>query len=320
MSLSEFQLIESFFLDQSNANSLVVANGDDAAVFEIGRDMQLVQCVDTLVEGQHFFANTAPEAIGYKALAVNISDLAAMGATPHSFLLALTMPNADSQWLEAFSNGLHRCAKQYGIHLIGGDTTKGPLTISITANGLLPINKVLTRKDAEADNLIFVSGYLGGAAYSTHLHYQNQIPPNACQQQLDYPQARITLGNALLELATACIDISDGLIADLGKLLKASQKGAKINIHTLPIHPALKQHTTWQQAIQFALNGGDDYELCFCAPKDKINDLENLATTLQLPLSCIGQISENKTFTVVDQDQNPVQLTRFGFDHFQPNI
>lgn len=317
MPLSEFQLIESFFLDQTNTNALVVANGDDAAVFEIAQEMQLVQCVDTLVEGQHFFANTAPEAIGYKALAVNISDLAAMGAKPHSFLLALTMPHADTQWLEGFSSGLHLCAKQYGINLIGGDTTKGPLTISITANGFLPKNKVLTRKQAKAGNLIYVSGDLGGAAYSTHLRYQNIIPPQACQQQLDYPQARIALGNALLELATACIDISDGLVADLGKLLKASQQGAKINIHALPIHPELKQHTTWQQAIQFALNGGDDYELCFCAPKDKINDLEHLATTLKLPLTCIGQISKNKKITLVDQDQNPVQLTQFGFDHFQ---
>uniref|UniRef100_UPI00289C5FCD thiamine-phosphate kinase n=1 Tax=Acinetobacter variabilis TaxID=70346 RepID=UPI00289C5FCD len=254
--MAEFSIIDTYF-NRQNKNSVDLGVGDDSALLTPPLQQQLVICADTLVAGRHFPLDTDPHAIGWKSVAVNLSDIAAMGATPHSILLALSLPQIDHDWLKAFSQGLYDCCDQFGVSLIGGDTTQSPhLTLSVTALGWVEIGKAVPRSGAKPGDLICVSGTVGDAAYALN-HLGHPL-----QKRLDYPTPRCQLGTALKGLANSMIDVSDGLAQDLGHILKASQVGATLGLEKLPISPAL-QALNDEQRWQYALAGGDDYELCF---------------------------------------------------------
>lgn len=299
MSLGEFDLIRHFFErpELRSTRSDVLGMGDDCALLSVPAGYQLAQSLDTLVSGVHFPVNCDPFLLAYRALATNISDLAAMGAEPHSFTLGLTMPESNSDWLKAFSDGLVALAQPSGMALIGGDTTKGPLTISIQAQGLILEGKALRRNGARAGDLIYVSGSLGDAAGALP-DVLAGVYPDTCDdlavryllQRYYQPSPRVELGQWLSDNgATSALDISDGLLGDLGHILKASHVGAELDLTSLPISDELIMVAGQQKALQYALNGGDDYELCFTWPVDKELVLpDELAGTC--PITCIGRM------------------------------
>ena len=259
--MAEFSIIDTYFNRQTvtstDVNSVDLGVGDDSALLTPPPNQQLVICADTLVAGRHFPLNTNPHAIGWKSVAVNLSDIAAMGAKPHSILLALSLPQIDHDWLQGFSQGLYDCCDQFGVSLIGGDTTQSPhLTISVTALGWIETGQAVTRSGAQVGDFICVSGQVGDAAYALQ-HLGHPL-----QKRLDYPTPRCQLGQKLKGLASSMIDVSDGLAQDLGHILKASHVGGHIQLDQLPISEAvhnLEQKMRWD----LALAGGDDYELCF---------------------------------------------------------
>ena len=314
MALSEFELIERYFKKAPRSSGIIISGGDDAAIIRPIAGQDLVQCMDTMVEGRHFDANTPAHAIGYKLVAVNFSDLAAMGAQPQSFQLALTLPHVNPSWLERFSQGLFECADAFNAELIGGDTTSGATTLSVLANGSVPHGQAIPRSGARPGELIYVSGHLGGASAALTELNNHKSPAPDLLRSLHYPTARVALGQGLRPIATACIDLSDGLAADLGKLLNASGIGGTVHTPRLPLHPNLNGNTT--DAVQHALTGGDDYELCFCVPPDKANQVEALHKQLGLALTVIGETHAAREFTIVDGNQNTVQLAHTGWDHF----
>ncbi len=254
--MAEFSIIDTYF-NRKSPHSVDLGVGDDSALLTPPPQQQLVICADTLVAGRHFPLDTSPHAIGWKSVAVNLSDIAAMGAKPQSILLALSLPQIDHDWLKGFSQGLYDCCDQFGVSLIGGDTTQSPhLTISVTALGWVDIGQAVTRSAAQVGDLICVSGTVGDAAFALQ-HLGHPL-----QQRLDYPTPRCELGQALKGLAHSMIDVSDGLAQDLGHILKASHVGATLQLDQLPINTTL-QDLTREQQWQYALAGGDDYELCF---------------------------------------------------------
>lgn len=264
-------------------------------------------CTDTLVAGRHFPLSTAAHAIGWKSVAVNLSDLAAMGATPHSILLALSLPQVDDAWLEGFSQGLFDCCAPYNVQLIGGDTTQSPhLTISVTALGWIPTAQGITRSGAQVGDYVVVSGQIGDAAFALQ-HLGHPL-----QQRLDYPTPRCELGQSLRGLASSMIDISDGLAQDLGHILKASGVGATLYLDQLPLDPAL-QVLAPEQRWQYALAGGDDYELCFTLSKDNYQRLCQLNPTT--PFTIIGSIQAEFGLRLEYQGQ-PQSLPLSGYQHF----
>ncbi|MCJ0927758.1 thiamine-phosphate kinase [Acinetobacter lwoffii] len=304
--MAEFSIIDTYF-NRKNAHSVDLGVGDDSALLTPPPQQQLVICADTLVAGRHFPIDTNPHAIGWKSVAVNLSDIAAMGATPHSILLALSLPQIDHDWLKAFSQGLYDCCDQFGVSLIGGDTTQSPhLTLSVTALGWVDIGQAITRSGAKSGDLICVSGTVGDAAFALqHLGH-------SLQKRLDYPTPRCQLGAALKGLAHSMIDVSDGLAQDLGHILKASQVGAKLQLENLPISPALHALNDAQK-WQYALAGGDDYELCFTISPQNYQKL--LQKQLDVPISIIGKIQPQHGLTF---EKNGVDhLLQFnGYQHF----
>jgi len=298
MGLSEFDLISRYFGQGGALNQrrpdVELGIGDDAAIVNIPAGQSLVMSLDSLVSGVHFPENTAAEDIAYKALAVNLSDMAAMAAEPNWLLLGLTLPQADAAWLESFSYGLSQLANQYGLALIGGDTTHGPLTVSVQVNGLVPQGQALKRSGACPGDLIYVSGQLGDAGLGLKLalgELDIELSPQRQQyflQRLNRPTPRIELGLALRGLATAAIDVSDGLLADLGHILKASAVGATINIEKLPVAAELR--TLSEQWWPLPLTAGDDYELCFTLPVESQVEFERAIQSLECPCHCIGRI------------------------------
>ena len=304
--MAEFSIIDTYF-NRKNANSVDLGVGDDSALLTPPLQQQLVICADTLVAGRHFPIDTDPHAIGWKSVAVNLSDIAAMGATPHSILLALSLPQIDHDWLKAFSQGLYDCCDQFGVNLIGGDTTQSPhLTLSVTALGWVDIGQAITRSGAKPGDLICVSGTVGDAAFALQ-HLGHPL-----QKRLDYPTPRCQLGAALKGLAHSMIDISDGLAQDLGHILKASQVGAKLQLENLPISPTL-QTLDDAQKWQYALAGGDDYELCFTISPQNYQKL--LQKQLDVPISIIGKIQPQHGLTFEKNDVD--HLLQFnGYQHF----
>lgn len=304
--MAEFSIIDTYFHRQTSA-SVDLGVGDDSALLTPPPQQQLVICVDTLVAGRHFPLDTHPHAIGWKSVAVNLSDIAAMGAKPHSILLALSLPQIDHDWLKGFSQGLYDCCDQFGVSLIGGDTTQSPhLTISVTALGWIETGKAITRSGAQAGDYVCVSGTVGDAAFALH----NLEHP--LQKRLDYPTPRCQLGQKLKGLASSMIDVSDGLAQDLGHILKASKVGATLELNQLPISPDL-QNLTQEQQWQYALAGGDDYELCFTISPQNYEKL--LQQQLDVNISKIGQITQQTELTFV---QNGVDhsLQFHGYQHF----
>ena len=304
--MAEFSIIDTYF-NRQNKNSVDLGVGDDSALLTPPLQQQLVICADTLVAGRHFPLDTDPHAIGWKSVAVNLSDIAAMGATPHSILLALSLPQIDHDWLKAFSQGLYDCCDQFGVSLIGGDTTQSPhLTLSVTALGWVDTGQAVPRSGAKPDDLICVSGTVGDAAFALN-HLGHPL-----QKRLDYPTPRCQLGTALKGLANSMIDVSDGLAQDLGHILKASGVGAKLTLEKLPISPTL-QALNDEQRWQYALAGGDDYELCFTISPQNYEKL--LQKQLDDSISIIGTIQQQRGLTF-EKDGVDHLLQFNGYQHF----
>lgn len=330
----EFDLIERFFktsvdsLCASAKSAIALGIGDDCALMKPPANEEIAITSDMLVEGRHFFVGADPELLGRKALAVNLSDLAAMGARPLGFTLAIALPKADPIWLEAFSKGLFAISKEYSCPLIGGDTTAGPLTISITAFGSSPTGEAIRRSGAKAGDDIWVSGTVGDARLAlAALRHEITLPTNDLQQvehRMHQPTPRVELGIQLRGIASAALDVSDGLLGDLRHILKQSQVDAEIQFNQLPKSSTLlKQDIAIQN--QFAACGGDDYELCFTAPSSERKKIELLSQSLNLPLTLIGKILPKRDVEVKVHllDASGIALSNAeaapflnSFDHF----
>lgn len=295
MPQDEFSLINDYFANRSACRSdVAIGIGDDGAVVKPLPEHDLVVVTDTLVEGVHFDKTTPPRAIGHKAVAVNLSDLAAMGAQPSWISLALTCPNTDNDWLAEFSSGLDEICRYYDCQLIGGDTTKGPLTVTVTAHGQLPTGTTISRSGAKPGDWVYVSGSLGDAGLGLKVT-QNKVSTTGRHLQhvierLHYPTPRVAMGQVLRGVATSCIDVSDGLVADLGHLLKQAQVSAQIELEKLPLSLALTETLEANEALAMALTAGDDYELCFTLPEEHRGRMETLTSHLKTKPVCIGRI------------------------------
>ena len=313
----EFNLIAAYFARPCPQADLGV--GDDAALIRLDKGMQLSVSSDMLVAGTHFLADCAPYFIGWKSLAVNVSDMASMGAQAKWATLAIALPNIDAAWLAEFSRGFFACADAYNIDLIGGDTTRGPLNISVTIMGQVPMGKALLRSGAKPKDDIWVSGQLGSAALGL-AHLQDQLALTestleTCISALQNPIPRLLLGIALQHIASSCIDISDGLLADLGHILKASNCGAALDLEAIPCIEVLKTSLQNASTQNYILAGGDDYELCFTAPKSARESIDEISNNLSCPLSLIGEIHAGNDLSVTYQNQQ-INTSKKGFDHF----
>lgn len=322
---SEFNLIQQYFTRPSPQADLGV--GDDAALVRVSEGNQLVISTDMSVAGTHFLHDCAPYNIGWKALAVNVSDMAAMGAQPKWATLAISLPEVNQDWLAEFSRGFFACANSFNIDLIGGDTTRGPLNISVTILGEAPAGKALKRSGAQVGDDIWVSGQLGSAALGlAHLQGKVQLTNklvnelDTCLKALNTPSPRTALGLALRGVATSCIDVSDGLLADLGHILQASNLGAAIDLEKIPCIELLKNNLDHPQFQELLIVGGDDYELCFTAPQTKREEINALSKQLNLQISLIGKTRiasiSNTSGLQVDYKNNQITLLKQGFDHF----
>jgi thiamine-monophosphate kinase len=313
---SEFALIDRYFKRPPRHSVLGV--GDDGAILRVAPGCELVVSTDMLVAGTHFLPDTNPEDLGWKVLAVNVSDMAAMGASPKWALLAAALPAATESWLEKFARGFFACADAFGIDVIGGDTTKGPRNFCVTIFGEVPAGKALLRSGARPGDEVWISGAPGRAALGL-AQLQGRVALDAalqadCLAALHRPQPRVALGMALRGLASAAIDVSDGLLADLGHILESSGVAAKLEI-AVPPQPTLPDTALWQDCF---LAGGDDYELLFTAPASRHADVAALARQLELPLARIGTIEACTAggLTVLDENGLPLETARRGYDHF----
>lgn len=296
-------------------NAPLLGMGDDAAIVSVPAGRQVVVSTDMLVSDVHFFADDAAADIGAKALAVNLSDLAAMGADPAWFFLSVALPGMDYRWCDDFITGLLEMAEYGGIQLAGGDTTRGPLTITVTVMGLVEAGTALRRDGAQPGDLVVVSGCPGLAGLALQQENLEETVDSEARLALKRPQARLALGRALRGKATACIDVSDGLAADLSHLLKASGCGAEIRLQSLPQHPALaalEDDERW--ALQ--LGGGDDYELCFTLPPQYRHDIERLQQQAGIALQVIGETRAGSGLKLTRPDGGEFSLPRFGYEHF----
>ena len=325
MASSEFDIIRRYFTNQQPSRADVsLGIGDDAALLQPPAGQTLVVSTDTLVSGVHFPLDTKPEAIGHKALAVNLSDMAAMGAEPAWFTLAITLPDSGESWLTSFSQGLFTIAREHNVQLVGGDTTRSPahsqLSITLQIMGLVPEGKALTRSGAVAGDGIYVTGALGDAGAGLQVK-QGQLHPPApaaklLLEKLELPTPQIAVGLALRGLANAAIDISDGLSADLGHVLTASNVGADISINKLPLSDAF-QSLKLKDGWKLAVSAGDDYELCFTVPELHEGELLKKLNALGYAYSKIGTISEQKGLRWFDESGEESILSLSGYDHFK---
>ena len=314
----EFELIARHFTRP--ATNAVLGVGDDCALVGISRGMELAVSTDTMVAGTHFFPDVDPENLGHKALAVNLSDIAAMGAMPYWAMLALTLPKVDNDWLAAFAKGFFDLAEEFEVSLIGGDTTRGPLSITVTIMGEVPIGASLRRNGAKAGNDIWVSGYIGDAALAVaHRHGKvvlEEADYHEAVMRLYEPTPRVALGQALRGLATAAIDVSDGLLADLGHICRLSQVGAVVELPLGPLSPIGAKHVASDAGRTAIVAGGDDYELCFTAHPNSRESIQDLAAALHVPLTRIGQVKRGKGVSLHGPDGKPVKIDGRGYDHF----
>lgn len=326
--MNEFDLIARFF-NRPIAPGGTVARGigDDCALLDFGGVTQLAVTTDMLIEGRHFTADTPAADIGHKALAVNLSDLAAAGAEPRCFFLAIALPAPDESWLEAFAGALFRLADEFGCVLAGGDTTRtpvlggahSPVTINITAVGEVPRDQALTRANARAGDDLWVTGELGDAALAlvaragrTDLGAEEMI---SAQARLDRPRPRVRLGIGLRGIATACVDVSDGLLGDLGHLIERSKAGATLEWARVPRSAILRRHAPDLQ-LRCALSGGDDYELAFAAPASMRSAVEAAAQNARTPVTRVGAITEARDLIVLDDAGKPMDTPFKAYDHF----
>lgn len=320
MTISEFELIDKYFKSRIiSRKDVTIGIGDDAAVTSVPPGMQLVSAVDTMVSGVHFPEDTSAYAIGYKSLAVNLSDLAAMGADPAWATIALTLPFADEEWVSQFCDGFFMLADRYDVALIGGDTTRGPLTISVQVMGLIPNEKSVTRGGANVGDIVCVSGNLGDAAAALYcLGRKDEI--DVSQEideviiKLERPTPRVELGIKLRNIATAAIDVSDGLVADLNHILDASGVGATLYQEKIPVSEQCKSISS-EQFFQWALHGGDDYELCFTVAERDKNKIQDICRQLSIDVSFVGVIEQQKGIRLLDKNVY-TDLFPLGYQHF----
>jgi thiamine-monophosphate kinase len=314
----EFELIARHFTRP--ARNAVLGVGDDCALIDVSNGMDLAVSTDTMVSGTHFFSDVDPETLGHKALAVNLSDMAAMGAMPYWAMLALTVPDVNHEWLGKFAKGFFDLAEEFGVSLIGGDTTKGPLTMTVTIMGEVPAGAALRRNGAKAGNDVWVSGNLGDAALAV-AHRRGLLKLDEgdymeAVMRLYEPAPRVKLGQALRGLATSAIDISDGLLADLDHICTLSKVGATVEADRLPVSAIGAKHVDSPTGLTAVVAGGDDYELCFTASPNARDSIEDLTDVLGVPLTRIGEIRKGKGVSLVDSDGKPIAVDGRGFDHF----
>jgi len=322
MACSEFSLIARYF-DRVRSSRFDVETGigDDCALLNIPEKQTLAISTDTLVSGIHFLPDIDPADLAYKALAVNVSDLAAMGADPAWLTLALTLPSVDENWLESFSESLFEQLNYYDMQLIGGDTTKGPLSMTLGIHGYVPVGRALKRAGAKPGDWIYITGTPGDSAAGLAILQERLVVDDATDKQYLLqrhlrPTPRVLHGQALRDLASSAIDLSDGLVSDLGHILKASNCGARIDLDMLPYSAAMTKHVDAEQAMRWALSGGEDYELCFTVPELNRGALDVAIGHLGIPFTCIGQMSADIDGMHFQRGGDVVTFDYKGFDHF----
>lgn len=319
--MKEFDLIGRYFTEQVvRRKDVVLGIGDDCAIVSPDERHHIAITTDTLVAGVHFPKNTAPRAIGHKAIAVNLSDLAAMGAEPNWISLALTLPDSNEEWLSEFCAGVFELAEYYNVQLIGGDTTQGPLTVTVTAQGSIPKDKHLSRSGAKAGDWLYLTGDVGDAALALKF-LNNEVDVQSIFHEqiltkLDYPKPRVLAGQALREYASSAIDVSDGVISDLGHICKASNVGANLVLDSLPLSKAMLDSLPQEDAVKLALTGGDDYELLFTVSEDNKVGMETAMSNAGVKVTCIGQLNGTEKITTT-LDSKPIKIDAKGFEHFE---
>jgi thiamine-monophosphate kinase len=335
MALNEFELIRRYFSDFSiapaGAGNIALGTGDDGAIIQVAESCELVFSIDTQLAGVHFPVDADPAAIAQRAFRCAISDLAAMGAEPMCFTLALTLPTANETWLASFSRGLKEAANIFHCPLVGGDTTKGPLCITLQVHGTVPAGTALKRSGAKVGDIILVSGSLGSSAAYVELMKQNRLDEKSLAHAVElfsqdyfFPQIPITLGKALRNHARSALDISDGLLADLTHLCRASKINAEIQLDKLPLLPELIATFGHGQATALALSGGDDYQLCFTAPENKVRKILSLSEDMECPVTVIGRMLDSpfhsgQPVTCYTSDGKIFDITTLnasGYTHF----
>lgn len=319
MPLGEFDLIHRYFeRPVEQRQDVIVGIGDDGAVVRVPPGVELVLTSDTLVAGVHFSEDIPPEDLGYRALAVNLSDLAAMGARPAWATMALTLPQAEEAWLAAFAQGFFELAQRFSVALIGGDLTRGPLSITVQLHGFVPEGRALRRSGAQAGHYIYVTGTLGDAALALtpRLAELTDTYRPYLLGRLYRPSPRISEGMILRAIASSAIDISDGLIADLGHILEASHVSAVLEVDRLPLSTALQKIKDKKYGWELALTGGDDYELCFTLPPEHQAVLESKRSDFACIVSCIGRIEAERGLRCIEHDGMPYIPQGAGYRHF----
>ena len=322
MSFNEFDLIQRFFNQPTKQRrDVILGIGDDASILQVPFDQQLVVSTDTLVSARHFPLNTTPDNIGYKALAVNLSDLAAMGAEPAWVLLALTLPNANADWLKEFTDGFFSLMHKFNLQLVGGDLTQGPLTITFQVLGFVSPGKALRRVGAKLGDRIYVTGTLGDAGLALEtINNKNCFGLTESQifsvmQRLNRPEPRVEFGLALRDMASSAIDISDGLAADLDHILSSNHLGAVLQLENLPLSPVLKTLPA-KKAWQLALSSGDDYELCFTVSESHERALQQRLILQNIPYVCIGSVKKEPGLLLLDNNGTAFDIDNLGYQHF----
>lgn len=321
MALGEFDLIRKYFTSPSFRPDVTLGVGDDCAIVSIPPGKQLAVSTDTLVDTVHFPPGTSAEDIAYKAVAVNLSDLAAMGATPAWVTLALSFPRVDLDWIKAFSETFTTMAGQYNVQLIGGDITRGPLSITVQAMGLIDPAHCMRRDGARPGDLIYVSGTLGDAAMGLRMWQQGEAADRDAAWLIDRlkrPEPRVKLGIQVAAFCQCAIDISDGLVADLGHILAASRCGATVHTEKIPLSHQLLEHANNNDGVdwELVLTGGDDYELCMVVSEADERKLLAIAGELALPLTQIGIIEQQQSLSIIDRAGAKLVLDRPGYEHF----
>ena len=319
--MNEFEIIDHYFKDLTVGDAAVICGiGDDAAILYPPAGLELAVTVDTLVSGVHFFPDTDPVALGFKSLAVNLSDLAAMGATPAWATLSLTLPQHDAGWLTGFAAGFAELAKRYSVCLAGGDLTSGPLSITVQAMGTCEPGAALKRSGAGVGDDIYISGYPGEAGYALHALKgamdENHHDGGHCLERLLKPSPRVDLGLMIRGTASAAVDVSDSLAADLGHILAASDAGAVIELDLIPLRPPLSGIDNRDRTAELVLSSGDDYELCFTVPADRHRQIEEMTRSLDFPVTRIGRIVEGTGIKFLWGDGSEFVLQDSGYKHF----
>jgi thiamine-monophosphate kinase len=319
MSTREFSIIERYFKSISNLsqheNTVIIGPGDDCAVLRVPDDMELCVSTDTLLEGVHFLPNSRAKVVASRTMAANLSDLAAMGATPYAFLLAMTFPEAREDWLEDFSTTLAEIIEQYQVPLVGGNLSKGPLSLTVTIMGTVPAGSAIKRSGASVGDDIYVTGTLGDAAQGLALSRKGEAD-GYLVSRYQFPVARIAAGRQLRGLANSLIDISDGLVAEIGHLAETDSLGAEIAAWELPLSKELVKSAGEDIAISMALFSGDDYELCFTADPADSGEIKAVSDSIDVPMTRIGVVTDGGEIVIRDSKGEPMDFGNAGYEHF----